>query len=341
MDRLDIKQQIECELCGNPSQLKYKGFQGYQLGMKFNIYACDACDTSFSMPRADTSLIYDAIYSNGKNVPGYNRYWSYMNEVKTAEKPLAFLANSEEAFWGIQQALQQLVPNKTNSRILELGSGLGYLTYALKEEGYDSTGLDISNEAVAQAKKSFGDFYVCRDLHDYALEKPNAYDIVILTEVIEHIEAPVGFIESILKLLKKDGHIIITTPDKTLIPSDIVWDTEAPPVHHWWFSETSLQYMASTLDLDISFINFSEYYYNHPEAYKLKKRRKKIERAPILDEKGNLCSKSDYTPDNIPEEVQQKKAATKRKWLKLKSLFNPKTLVFDEKGKTMCAILSK
>jgi 2-polyprenyl-3-methyl-5-hydroxy-6-metoxy-1,4-benzoquinol methylase len=341
MTNIKKNEHVTCQLCGSPSQLKHEGFQGYQLGMKFNIYACNTCATSFSMPRVDTSKIYDAIYSNGKNVPGYNRYWSYMNEVKTADKPFQYLANSEEAYWGIQQALNQLVPTKASSKILELGSGLGYLTYALKDEGYNIAGLDISNEAIAQAKKSFGDFYVCRDLHDYALEKPNAYNVVILTEVIEHIEEPISFIESILKLLKKDGHIIITTPNKSLIPSDIVWDSEAPPVHNWWFSETSLEYMATTLELDISFTNFSEYYFNHPEEYKLRKRRKRIERTPILDRDGTLLSKSEFTADNMPKGVQEKKAATKRKWLKLKSIFNPKTLIFDEKGKTMCAILSK
>ncbi|WP_432411382.1 class I SAM-dependent methyltransferase [Rasiella sp. SM2506] len=330
-----------CQLCGSPSQLKYKDFQGYQLGMKFNIYACDTCVTSFSMPRADTSKIYDAIYSNGKNVPGYNRYWSYVNEVKTADKPLHYLANSEEAYWGIQQALTTLVPSKDSAKILELGSGLGYLTYSLKEEGYNIEGLDISSEAIAQAKKNFGDFYVCRNLYDYALEKPNTYDIVILTEVIEHIEEPISFIASILKLLKKGGHIIITTPNKSLMPSDIVWDSEAPPVHHWWFSEDSIKYIATMLDMGVSFINFSEYYFNHPEAYKLKKRRRKIERTPILNEAGDLISKSEYTAANTPPEVQKKKAAIQRRWLTLKSIFNPNTIIFDKKGKTLCAILTK
>jgi len=340
MERKKSK-NLKCQLCGNSSQLKYENFQGYQLGMKFNIYACDTCVTSFSMPRVDTSKIYDAIYSNGENVPGYNRYWNYKKEVKLADNPLDYLANSEEAFWGIQQSLNQLVPNKKSSEILELGSGLGYLTYALKQEGYNIHGLDISSEAVEQAKKSFGDFYVCRDLHDFAIEKPESYDIVILTEVIEHIEKPIDFIKSILKLLKKGGHIIITTPNKTLVPSDIIWDSEAPPIHHWWFSEESMKYMATSLNLEINFINFSEYYFNHPEEYNVRKGKKRIVPTPILNEQGNLIRKSEYTPENISMDTQLKKAEIKRKMLKLKAVFNPGIIVFGKRGIAICAILSK
>lgn len=341
MKNLKTNKSSKCKLCGNSSNLKHEGFQGYQLGLKFNIYACDNCSTSFSMPRVNTDKIYDAIYNNGENVPGYNRYWHYKKQVKLVDNPLHFLANSEEAFWGIQQSLNRLVPNKENSEILELGSGLGYLTYALKHEGYNIHGLDISSTAVEQAKKSFGDFYVCRDLHDFAIEKPGSYDIVILTEVIEHIEKPIDFIKSILKLLKKGGHIIITTPNKSLIPSDIIWDSEAPPIHHWWFSEESMNYIAATLNLEIDFINFSEYYFNHPEEYKTAKRKKRIERIPILNDQGELIRNSEYIPDHISQDAQLKKANTKRKLLKLKATFNPNIIVFDKRGKTMCAILSK
>jgi len=264
-----------------------------------------------------------------------------MKEVQQKENPLAFLANSEEAFWSIQQALIQIVTTKESTKILELGSGLGYLTYALNKEGYNIHGLDISNEAVEQAKNTFGDYYMCKDVHDYALEKPGSYDIVILTEVIEHIQEPIGFIKSIQKLLRKDGYMIITTPNKTLIPSDIVWDSEAPPVHHWWFSEASMQYMANTLDLNIDFINLKDYYFKHPEAYKLKKRRKKLTRAPILNEQGELITISEYTPHPMSESILSKKAAKKRKWLKLKATFKSDTIIFGKKGKTLCALLQK
>lgn len=338
---MENKKKINCELCNSPAHLKFEGLQGYQLGMKFNIFICENCATSFSMPRPDTTEIYNAIYSNGKDVPGYNRYWSYMDEVKTKEKPLQFLASQEEAFWGIQQALQQLAPEKTGTQILEIGSGLGYLTYSLRKEGYSIQGLDISTEAVEQAKNNFGDFYMSGDVHEYAEENPNSYDIVILTEVIEHIEKPMAFIGSIKKLVKENGNILITTPNKTIIPIDVIWDSEAPPVHHWWFSEKSLEYIAETLSLGIRFINFTDYYLDHPEEYKHKKRRKSIHRNPILDDQNRLIDKSQYFPETKSEAQLQRKAAVKRNLLKIKKILNPTTIIFSERGKTMCAVLEK
>ena len=66
--------------------------------MKFQIYLCDNCLTSFSLPRLNANKIYDIIYDNGENVPGYSRYWKYFKEIKKQENPLTYLANSEEAY---------------------------------------------------------------------------------------------------------------------------------------------------------------------------------------------------------------------------------------------------
>lgn len=52
--------------------------------------------------------------------------------------------------------------NNKKAKILEVGSGLGYLTYAISQQGYNITGLDISHDAVKKAEKHFGKHFICQ-----------------------------------------------------------------------------------------------------------------------------------------------------------------------------------
>ena len=70
-----------------------------------------------------------------------------------------------------------------------------------------------------------------------------------------------------------------------------------------------------------NFINFSKYYFYHPKEYKVKQRKKRIERIPILDEQGKLIRKSDYEPEYIHPDDQRNKAKIKRIMLKFKAIF--------------------
>jgi len=338
-------QDIDCTLCKSKAQIQHSNFTGYQVDMKFKIYLCDNCNTSFPLPRIDSSKIYDFIYKNGANVPGYNRYWEYFKNIKNKYNPLSFLANSEEAYWGIRESLNEIVLDKKSSKILEIGCGLGYLTYALRSEKYNVQGLDISKEAIENARNIFGDYFICMDLFEFVETKIETFDLVILTEVIEHVERPIEFISAILKILKNKGKIIMTTPNRSLAPYDIIWDTEAPPVHHWWFSEDSMKYIANKLSLDFGFINFERYYKKHPLEYKVNKLRKNVLRTPIINENWHLYS---Y---NIPKKKGRIKLFFKNIlsrfkflkgfYLKFKAFIFPSLVLCGESGQILCVIFEK
>ena len=159
---------------------------------------------------------------------------------------------------------------------------MGYLTYSLIQDGYKTVGLDISQTAVNNAIDNFGNYYICADLLEFSIQNPEKFDIVILTEVIEHINKPIDFMKAILLLLKSSGYTIITTPNKSFYPKDIIWESDLPPVHLWWFGEESLKYIADLLNAKISFINFKIFYNKHYHAIDLKKVQKKICRTQFL-----------------------------------------------------------
>jgi SAM-dependent methyltransferase len=284
--------QTTCCLCSEVATLKYKNYPGYQIPSVFDIYSCPSCNTSFSMPRGETNDIYELIYKNGPEVRWYDRYWKNAEIVKTKDKPLNYLAESEDIYWSVKESLKQITKDCISSpKILEIGCGLGYLTYSLNKEGYNSQGLDISQEAVNRAMQNYGNHYICANLYEYAINHENEYDIIIFTEVIEHLNEINSFMESLKKLLKPNGKIILTTPNKSFYPSDVIWATDLPPVHCWWLSEDSINYIANHLDLSVSFLDFRKYYAKNPSWVDVKSIPLPIT-PPVFDEEGNLIEKS-------------------------------------------------
>jgi SAM-dependent methyltransferase len=347
--------ETKCLLCGGTSELKYKDYPGYQEPDTFNIYHCRDCNTAFSLPRVDTGSLYEYIYKNGDKVPGYNRYWKYARIVKKLQNPLSYLADTKDVYWGVKKALSLYVKDKKSAKILEIGSGLGYLTYSLIKADYDAVGLDISQTAVKQANETFGEHYIAADLFEYCKLYPGAFDIVILTEVIEHIDRPGDFIEAIIHLLKPGGRAIITTPNKSLYPAGVTWATDLAPVHCWWFSEESMMYIAKKLKVDISFLDFSDYYAKNYQVVNIGSLRNARLPNPYFNKNGELIRQAAQSKNALKSSIQlfinkfevaktisdKITGFAKKSFGKSRKLFNPDLVTCQERGNILCAIMQR
>ena len=122
----------------------------------------------------------------------------------------------------------------------------------------------------------------------YSVENAGLFDLVLLTEVIEHIDNISDFILALSKLLLPNGQIIMTTPNKSFYPFNTIWVSDLPPIHCWWLSEESIKYLSSKLGLIVSFIDFTDYYKNNytPESTDVNK--KITGRSSIFKENGEL-----------------------------------------------------
>ena len=84
-------------------------------------------------------------------------------------------------------------------KVLDVGCAGGHLGTEIKKLGNEVTGIDISDVLIKEAENiPFNEGY---------------FDIVILSEVIEHLFFPEITLEKIKNVLKKDGRLIITTPN--------------------------------------------------------------------------------------------------------------------------------
>lgn len=322
-----------CLICGNPTEQLSRSYAGFQAPAVFQIQSCPNCDVSYSLPRVDATDVYNNIYRVAASIPGYSRYWKYMSEIKDSKAPLDYLSASEEAYWGVATALKKLGVQKQEAKCIEIGSGLGYLTYALGTAGYDIRGLDLSTVAVENAKKIFGDRYVSGDLFEFSKANENQFDIAILTEVIEHVEDPMAFLKAIKTLLKPNGKIVLTTPNKSFFPKKIVWASTPPPIHCYWFSEKTLGWLAEKLNASLDLIDFSGFY-TKGESIDISTPFDYVTLGPILNEKGELVSSRKF------KNFVKKLPFALKLYAKLNREMNAKeTLVCGKRGVSICAIL--
>jgi SAM-dependent methyltransferase len=229
----------------------------------FEIARCQCGCSQVSVNCAVDEDIYNRIYSN-PILYGYGRYLDYSDTVKKKKFPLDYLSGIEDTYFGIRMSIEKHL-NK-ESTILEVGSGLGYTTYALRAAGYEVVGFDISKESVEKANESFGNYFKCVDISE---EKNNAtefYDAIICSEVLEHIDAPYDFLKNCFKYLRPNGLLILTTPNSTDYSGNVIWKSSLPPVHISWFSVNSIKYLVERAGGRIlEIMDLSNYYLKNPE----------------------------------------------------------------------------
>jgi 2-polyprenyl-3-methyl-5-hydroxy-6-metoxy-1,4-benzoquinol methylase len=340
---MENEELAQCLICRCRALLKCNEFPGYQEPATFKIYHCQNCKTAFSLPVTETGKLYEIIYKNGENVPGYDRYWKYARDVKTASNPLKYLAEREETYWSVNEALILCINDKNSARILEIGSGLGYLVFALIRAEYDAVGLDTSQTAVNFAKENYGNHYLCTNLLEYSRNNPESFDIVILAEVLEHVDNPLNFIKLILSLLKPNGKIIITTPNKSFY-KEAIWASDSPPVHFWWFSEESMNHIAEAVNMSIRFISFKNYYKGHFTLADLRTLRNGKIPKPVLDRSGNLTAPAkspNKTIKDIILSLMNTVSIMKLVKMKIRKLLDNNIIVCEDKGEVLSVIFQR
>jgi 2-polyprenyl-3-methyl-5-hydroxy-6-metoxy-1,4-benzoquinol methylase len=189
---------------------------------------CEYSDLQFAAPKIVPPVRYDSIYDNADRLPGYDRYCHYLKLTQFAAKPLDELAAHEAAYWFIRSELARL---SSAVRVLDICGGLGYLTYAIHAAATTSLRSTSPTTRSRRRRSTFGELYLHKDLDVLAEEQPSSFDVMIMIEIIEHVADPKGFLGAAASVLKKNGQIMLTAPNKSDFPLGTCWKTENPPVN--------------------------------------------------------------------------------------------------------------
>lgn len=132
----------------------------------------------------------------------------------------------------------------SGGKILEIGCGQGWLMEELIKEGFNVEGIDPSvSGSVIAARKGLN---IINDKFPSETLKDKKYDLIILSQVLEHIKNPGLFIDEILAILSKKGKILfVQTNWQGLMPRYLKskWYAWVPEQHYWHFTPKGLAYI--------------------------------------------------------------------------------------------------
>ena len=95
--------------------------------------------------------------------------------------------------------------------ICDLGCGNGHITGRLAALGYRVTGVDASASGIQIARRAYPGVEFVHALIDRDLNL-GQFDLVISSDVIEHLYRPSDLLEAAVTQLKPDGQILLGTP---------------------------------------------------------------------------------------------------------------------------------
>ena len=104
--------------------------------------------------------------------------------------------------------------DKKKLRLLDLGTGYGYIEYALKSNpNIIIEGIDISPKAIKNLNRHFNGKFIVNSIYKYKYIS-DSFDAVVLLEVLEHVPPSKTFfiLKNINKVLKRGGIFIVSIP---------------------------------------------------------------------------------------------------------------------------------
>lgn len=146
-----------------------------------------------------------------------------MTEHYTQEYFANQLSKSDaKAAWQYGQLLRYAgVTAQQHPRFLDAGCGAGPALGVLQKQGFRVTGSDLVLYPLQKARKRAPTAaLVNADLRDGLPFAPASFDVILASEVIEHLADAAAFLDECRRVLSTHGCLILTTPN--------LWDLRRP-----------------------------------------------------------------------------------------------------------------
>lgn len=191
----DLFVDIDCFACGEALNKPHFIKNGY------TFKKCNKCNTLLCSPRPSSDQLI-SLYSNSES----SNYWSkeFFPAVEEVRREKLFKPKAIQ--------IKLLIEDKgiKISSICDIGAGHGLFLEELKKHfmGTDLYAIepDKNSASVCESKG----ISVLNCSAEEANQWQNMFDLVISSEVIEHVFNPASFVKSLFNIVKKDGYLLLT-----------------------------------------------------------------------------------------------------------------------------------
>ncbi len=220
-----FKKIKKCPVCFSERKESYL----VQYGIK--IVCCQNCNLTFSEEQPEN---FNDVYSNDdyliKSINAYDKTRNYRIKRFAVER------------------IGILKKYKKGGSLLDFGCGTGWFLEEAKKY-YKVNGVEYSDSLRKWLKTKLN----ISSFKDISKIK-NKYDIITAFDVIEHVSSPLIFLRNLRKILKKDGVILIYTPNIDSLGFSYLKEKNnllCPPHHLFYFNKNSFEYLCKKVDMKI------------------------------------------------------------------------------------------
>lgn len=259
--------EVSCDLCGSnaytvkfeidisPKNLRYYRYcnnipDPHKMTGLNKIVQCNNCDLLYTNPRFTTDEL-EVVYSSDKIIGGNWKNFPYLfnkkydDELQGQKRKNTYKPNLNK--WRFDIIEKYINKDPKDLKLIDIGCGNGKFVYDAKQRDYQAKGIDLSPDRIKQGKELF-------DLNDTDLECKNIngfelnekYDIIVLWDVIEHVESPSEILQSLKKIAHPKTLIFMLTMSIDSITYKLYkkdWNYINPSQHLHYFSHNTMKNM--------------------------------------------------------------------------------------------------
>ena len=188
----------------------------------YEVVDCTICGFAHIMPLPDADAV-ERIYSE-----------QYYSDVKPE-----YFTNTEEdrEWWNLSyddrlRTLENELP-LGRRRLLDIGSGPGLFLDRARQRGWNAVGVEPSI-AAADYSRAQGNEVICGFFNEELAKGIGTFDVINLSNVLEHVPNPGGLITSAMKSMNDDALLCICVPnDYNCLQLALRKTQNYPP---WWLA---------------------------------------------------------------------------------------------------------
>jgi SAM-dependent methyltransferase len=222
-----------CPLCSSEKiGLQFTCTDYFVSKTNFAVFKCSECDFHFTQDypeEADIAGFYES-----------DDYISHSDTSKGFSNKLYRIARS--VMLTKKRNLIRTITGLRSGVILDIGSGTGYFTNAMKKAGWQSEGIEINEKARDFSRSHFGLEVNSPDI--LPVLKAESFDCITLWHVLEHFHDPFNYLRDIYTLLKPGASCVIALPNSSSYDAIYYrrfWAAWDVPRHLWHFNPSTFR----------------------------------------------------------------------------------------------------
>lgn len=203
---------VTCDLCGSTASVPLPFY--YELdNIRLEGRRCKNCQLMFIYPQPSDDQI-KAMYGED--------YFAKMENYNREKRQVAYIELAKGLDFSKPHRFTDYIaahyPGK-KFKFLEVGCGPGYLLKRLQLQGWDVSGLEISEFSASFGREQFGLPIQTGSIESFTAFAENQWEMIYMGDVLEHLRSPSATIAKFRQMLAPGGLLLLALPSTMNLPS--------------------------------------------------------------------------------------------------------------------------